>query len=127
MTDDHMQTADVWAVLDLIVAEWTSDPRSVECFDSRLRARAAVLVDAHKQRREAEPDLPFVEMSEAVQAYLKAKGWLVLSMTAPAVEQDVAALAPRRGNAFRFVLQFVGRMLGPAPSPIIAPGNGGTH
>lgn len=43
MADDYLQTADVWTVLDLIVAEFESDPMSVQCFDLRLVARAKAL------------------------------------------------------------------------------------
>lgn len=44
---DYLKTADVWAVLDLIVAEFTSDPTSVQCFDLRLVARATELIKEH--------------------------------------------------------------------------------
>jgi hypothetical protein len=43
MAADYLATADVWTVLDLIVAEFTSDPMSVQCFDLRLVARAKEL------------------------------------------------------------------------------------
>lgn len=36
--------ATVWDVLNLIVAEWDSDPTSVQCFDLRLVDRARVLL-----------------------------------------------------------------------------------
>lgn len=44
---DYLKTADVWTVLDLIVAEFTSDPMSVQCFDLRLVARAKELNREH--------------------------------------------------------------------------------
>jgi hypothetical protein len=43
MADEYLNTADVWTVLDLIVAEWQSDPTSVACFDGRLIDRAIEL------------------------------------------------------------------------------------
>jgi hypothetical protein len=50
---DYLKTADVWTVLDLIVAEFESDPRSVQCFDARLVTRARELCKA--ARRAPEP------------------------------------------------------------------------
>jgi hypothetical protein len=41
---DYLETADVWTILDLIVAEWSSDPQSVQCFDLRLVERAKQLI-----------------------------------------------------------------------------------
>jgi hypothetical protein len=41
---DYIATADVWTVLDLIVAEFKSDPTSTQCFDQRLVDRAIELV-----------------------------------------------------------------------------------
>ena len=37
---EYLKTADVWVILDLIVAEFTSDPMSVQCFDARVVQRA---------------------------------------------------------------------------------------
>lgn len=54
--DDYLKTADVWTVLDLIVAEFTSDPTSVACFDRRLVARALELNREH-QREERKRQL----------------------------------------------------------------------
>lgn len=48
MSDDYLKTADVWTVLDLIAAEFTSDPTSVACFDLRVVRRAIELNDAHR-------------------------------------------------------------------------------
>ena len=45
---EYLSTADVWVVLDLIVAEWTSDPMSVQCFDLRLVERAKELLREHQ-------------------------------------------------------------------------------
>lgn len=42
--DTYLDTADAMTLLDLIVAEWTSDPSSVAYFDARVIARATVLV-----------------------------------------------------------------------------------
>jgi hypothetical protein len=47
---DYLATANVWEVLDLIVAEFTSDPTSVACFDARLVARAIALNLEHQNR-----------------------------------------------------------------------------
>jgi len=46
---DYLKTADVWTVLDLIVAEFTSDPMSVQCFDLRIVERATALVREHRE------------------------------------------------------------------------------
>jgi hypothetical protein len=43
MGSDYLATADVWTVLDLIVAEFTSDPTSTACFDRRIVDRAIAL------------------------------------------------------------------------------------
>ena len=48
---DFLNTADVWTVLDLIVAEFTSDPMSTQCFDSRLVDRAIELNKEHKSAK----------------------------------------------------------------------------
>lgn len=42
---EYLDTVDVWIVLDLIVAEFKSDPQSVQCFDARLVKRAIQLND----------------------------------------------------------------------------------
>lgn len=39
----------VWDVLDAVVAEWTSDPMSVQCFDLRLVERAKQLLRERNQ------------------------------------------------------------------------------
>lgn len=44
-----LKTADVWQVLELIVAEFESDPMSVQCFDDRLVKRAIELNREHRQ------------------------------------------------------------------------------
>jgi hypothetical protein len=48
-TIDYLKTANVWVVLDLIVAEFQSDPMSCACFDKRLVARAIELNKEHKE------------------------------------------------------------------------------
>ena len=48
---EYLATASVWEVLDIIVAEFKSDPRSVQCFDARLVARAIELADADQAQR----------------------------------------------------------------------------
>lgn len=51
---DYIDTADVWTVLNLIVAEFESDPMSVQCFDLRLVRRAIILNREHR----AQPESP---------------------------------------------------------------------
>jgi hypothetical protein len=46
---EFLTNADVWTVLDLIVAEFTSDPQSHAWFDERLVARAIVLNREHRK------------------------------------------------------------------------------
>lgn len=48
---DYLKKADVWIVLDLIVAEFKSDPNSVACFDSRLVDRAIELDNLYREGR----------------------------------------------------------------------------
>lgn len=45
---DYLKTAGVWTILDLIVAEFESDPTSVQCFDLRLVRHAIELNRAYK-------------------------------------------------------------------------------
>jgi hypothetical protein len=54
---EYLKTADVWTVLDLIVAEFESDPMSVQCFDLRLVERAKELNRAHQRGQDAAPEL----------------------------------------------------------------------
>lgn len=129
---DYLKTADVWTVLDLIVAEWTSDPTSVQCFDSRLRERAAVLVDARRKARAAGGDPGFVELADALMAWLATKGWRVLVVGDPAVRQNVSAETidgpVERVGHFMFTVNFTGGKTRATPaSPILLPGNGETH
>lgn len=49
---DYLATADVWTVLDLIAAEFRSDPTSTACFDRRLVDRAIALT-AHGHQAQA--------------------------------------------------------------------------
>lgn len=37
-------------ILDQVVAEWKSDPMSVQCFDARIVKRAAEVVEELKKR-----------------------------------------------------------------------------
>jgi hypothetical protein len=48
--NDYLKTADVWIILDLIVAEFESDPTSVQCFDLRIVERAIQLNREHKEK-----------------------------------------------------------------------------
>jgi hypothetical protein len=52
---EYLTNADVWTVLDLIVAEFTSDPKCHAWFDERLVARAIVL---NREHRRAAPEVP---------------------------------------------------------------------
>lgn len=47
---DYLATADVWTVLDLIAAEFRSDPMSVQCFDLRLVKRATKVAEQWRSR-----------------------------------------------------------------------------
>ena len=47
---------EVWQLLDLVVAEWSSDPQSVQCFDLRIVERAKVVV---ARRKELDGVIPF--------------------------------------------------------------------
>lgn len=58
MPTDYLATADVWTVLDLIVAEFDSDPQSVVCFDLRLVRRAQELNREHKRSNATEKAQP---------------------------------------------------------------------
>jgi hypothetical protein len=49
---DALKSADVWTVLDLIVAAFTTDAESIAGFDLRLVSRAIELSDAHHARPE---------------------------------------------------------------------------
>jgi hypothetical protein len=42
----------MWQVMRLVVAEWTTDPRSVECFDLRIVEEAVSLVERHQYPQE---------------------------------------------------------------------------
>lgn len=47
---DEASKADirVWELLDLICAEWRTDPLSVQCFDARIVQEAIALVERRK-------------------------------------------------------------------------------
>jgi hypothetical protein len=67
---DYLATADVWTVLDLIVAEFTSDPTSTACFDSRLVKRAIELNRSHKSDPiAAVVDADLKPLGDAVKAF----------------------------------------------------------
>lgn len=53
----YLDTANVWKVLDLIAAEFKSDPTSTQCFDSRLVRRAIELADQRSKARNGRPRL----------------------------------------------------------------------
>jgi hypothetical protein len=40
---------EAWQLLDLIVAEWSTDPMSVQCFDLRIVERAKHVVSRRKE------------------------------------------------------------------------------
>ena len=40
---------EAWRLLDLIVAEWSTDPMSVQCFDLRIVERAKHAVSRRKE------------------------------------------------------------------------------
>lgn len=40
---------EAWRLLDLIVAEWNSDPMSVQCFDLRIVEQAKTAVKRRKE------------------------------------------------------------------------------
>lgn len=48
--DPNELLQEAFAVLDLIVAEFDSDPMSVQCFDLRIVARARDVMAEHKLR-----------------------------------------------------------------------------
>lgn len=49
MKQEALRTRRVWEVLDLIVAEFQSDPMSVQCFDLRIVEEARKLVADQKR------------------------------------------------------------------------------
>lgn len=49
LEDGWKNDAEAHALLDLIVAEWLSDPMSQQCFDSRIVDRARTCVAKRKQ------------------------------------------------------------------------------
>ncbi len=56
MEENFVNTDEAFALLDLIVCEWNSDPMSVQCFDLRLVERAKECI---RKRRNYEKDRPF--------------------------------------------------------------------
>lgn len=127
MTDDYLKTADVWTLLDLIVAEWTSDPTSVQCFDLRIVERAKVLNEARRQQA-AQPaqeqrQQAFVPFSQAFADYMDVIGFTVVVAGNP----QVRGFEGPGLNKFVFQLEFTGgRKKQPPPAPpILVPGDGG--
>lgn len=53
------RTRRAWQILDLVVAEWESDPASVQCFDLRLVDEARNIV--RKQKKSLDPYNPLGE------------------------------------------------------------------
>ena len=53
--DNWKNNDEAFALLDLIVAEWTSDPMSQQCFDSRIVDRARLCVAKRKKYEENPP------------------------------------------------------------------------
>ena len=43
------RTKRAWQILDLVVAEWESDPTSVQCFDLRIVEEAKTIVREQKK------------------------------------------------------------------------------
>lgn len=68
---DYLASADVWTVLDLIVAEFQSDPMSQACFDQRLVARAIALL---ANDRPAPVDLDAIRHARDLAAFHCAPG-----------------------------------------------------
>lgn len=99
---DYLATADVWTVLDLIVAEFTSDPLSVQCFDLRLVARAKEL----NRTRPPHPTLDPVTAAapELLAACLESYAWIVFhgdNLPASAIKLSTllrAAIAKAEGR-----------------------------
>jgi hypothetical protein len=79
-------------------------------------------IAAGRHKRQAETDLLFVEMTDAIAAFLTPQGFSILVMGNPRVQQD---LTDRKGN-FEFVIKFTGRAPGPPPRVAIEVG-GGPH
>lgn len=48
--------AEMFALLDLISAEWQSDPMSVQCFDLRLVAKVKAVVEKHRKAAKVTTD-----------------------------------------------------------------------
>lgn len=120
---DYLQTADVWAILDLIVAEWKSDPASCTCFDLRVIERATVLSEARRRAQAAGGEPAFVELADALSAWLATKGWRVLVVGDPEIRQQLRA--PAATGHFLFTMHFAGSKTPRAP--IVVPGDGGPH
>jgi hypothetical protein len=122
--DDYLKTADVWTVLDLIVAEWTSDPTSVQCFDLRIVERAKALIDAHRKQAEQsakdQRQQAFVPFSQAFADYMDVIGFRVVVVGNPRVR---GFEGPGLGK-FLFEMDFTGGRKRTVDA-ILIPGDGG--
>lgn len=101
MADEYLARADVWTVLDLIVAEFTSDAHSVQCFDRRLVDRAIAL---NKERRAARYELGQTPLEDQADRDAVLLALAILSLDRPGwIEylRDIAcAFGDERGRAF---------------------------
>lgn len=123
---NYLEKADVWTLLDLIVAEWTTDPTSVQCFDLRIVERAKVLVEARRRQSEVQiKDKAFADFTQAFADYLEAIGWRALVAANPQIR---GFETPGVGR-YEFALEFTGGRARKAGSLLIMPatsdGDGG--
>lgn len=119
MADDYLAKADVWTLLDLIVAEWTTDPQSVQCFDLRIVARATVLVEARRKASDVErKDQAFAIFTQAFADYLESIGWMALVAGSPQIR---GYEQPGIGK-YEFALHFTGGRRRTTPDIIVPPG-----
>lgn len=75
---DYLETADVWTILDLIVAEWSSDPQAVQCFDLRLVQRGKALLRERAQQIADVRAADSADQSQPVRVELTASELLAL-------------------------------------------------
>lgn len=57
--DDQENRREAYALLDLINAEFTTDPTSTQCFDLRIVERVRACVEKQKQ---IDKDLPYINL-----------------------------------------------------------------
>ncbi len=60
MVDQQAADDRVWHIMDLICAEWDSDPMSVQCFDLHIVEEAKALVK--KRKKMHDPFNPFKKL-----------------------------------------------------------------